>query len=176
MQCAKLGCRPDFTTHVGRTGLTPTVSRLDSRLTYRERPDAAGTWRLARIDLPRGRVRFGTTSSKQNFWRILRQAVVYRANFGNFKFKRADDFILRQPSDAGGQDDPAAAETIDRGHGLGEHEGVVFGYEADTRPQPNLTCARRGVCQGRKGIGDWSICWRWEFAAGIGVFRRILLE
>ena len=57
MQCAKLGCRPDFTTHVGRTGLTPTVSRLDSRLTYRERPDAAGTWRLARIDLPRGRVR-----------------------------------------------------------------------------------------------------------------------
>jgi hypothetical protein len=84
--------------------------------------------------------------------------------------------LLRQPSDAGAQDEPAAAETIDRGHGLGEHEGVVFGYEADTRPQPNLTCARRGVCQGREGIGDWSICWRWEFAAGIGVLRRILLE
>src|SRR5262249_10783163 len=60
--------------------------------------------------------------------------------------------------------------------GLGEHEGVVFRHEADARPEPDLACASRCVCEGRKGIGDRSISRPGKFPARIGVLRLIIFE
>jgi len=84
--------------------------------------------------------------------------------------------LFRQPPDADAKDEASAAETVDGRDGLGEHERVVFGYEADTGPEPNLSCAGRRICQGRERIGDRGICRSGEFAAGIRVLRRILVE
>jgi hypothetical protein len=63
-------------------------------LTYRERPDAAGTWRLARIDLPRGCVRSEQRQVSKISGGFYDKRLYIDANFGNFKFKRADDFKI----------------------------------------------------------------------------------
>src|SRR6202023_1038130 len=68
--------------------------------------------------------------------------------------------LLRPPSDTNAEDEPAATQTVDCCHGLGQHEGVVLGYETDTRRQPDPGCAGGRIGQCREGVCDRSVGWR----------------
>jgi hypothetical protein len=84
--------------------------------------------------------------------------------------------LFRQPSDTNAEDEPAATQTVDCCHGLGQREGVVLGYETDTRRQPDPGCAGGRIGQCREGVGDRSVCWRRKVTTRVRILRRILFE
>src|SRR5260370_13281504 len=82
--------------------------------------------------------------------------------------------LLRQPSDTNAEDEPAATQTVDCCHGLGQHEGVVLGYETDTRRQPDSGCAGGRISQCREGVGDRRIGVRRKVTTRVPILGRIM--
>src|SRR5258708_27450699 len=84
--------------------------------------------------------------------------------------------LFCQPSDGDAEGEPATTQAVDCCHGLGQHEGVVLGYETDTRRQPDPGCAGGRIGQCREGVGDRSVGWRRKVTTRVRILGRILFE
>jgi hypothetical protein len=84
--------------------------------------------------------------------------------------------LLGEPADPGAEDEPAAAEPVERRRGLRQHQRVVLGNETNPGAEPDRARACCRVGERRERIGDRNIGRPGKLPARIGVLRGVLFD